>query len=70
MSAEVPERDLLVALVNLYRSGQIEEAVSSCRKLLSTYPQSTTVINVLGAALQLQGKFDEALRAFEEAIRL
>ncbi len=69
-AAKVPARDQLVALVNLYRSGQIEEAVLSCRKLLSTYPQSTTVINVLGAALQVQGKFDEALRAFEEAIRL
>ena len=70
MSAEVPARDQLVALVNLYRSGQIEEAVSSCRKLLSSYPESTTVINVLGAALLAQGKSDEALRAFEEAIRL
>ena len=65
-----PSQNRLIALVNLYHSGQIAEAVQTCRKLLQTYPESITVINVLGAALQVQGKFREAVQAFDEVIRL
>ena len=39
-------------------------------QLLQSYPESVAVINVLGVTLLAQGKYDEALRAFEETIRL
>ena len=69
--AEVePVSDQVVALIRLYRSGQISETIRSCKEVLQAFPRSATVLNVLGAALQVQGKFHEAVQAFDEAIRL
>ena len=65
-----PSPDEIKALNHLYHSGQIELAEQSCNSLLQTYPQSLNVINVLGAALQVQGKSQEAVEVFERAIEL
>ena len=51
-----PSQDQIAALVNLYQSGQMIKAEQACRELLQTYPQSLIAINVLGIALQGQGK--------------
>ena len=45
------------------------EAEQTCRGLLQTYPQSLGVMNILGEALRSQGKLEEALRVYENAIR-
>ncbi|NQV69011.1 MAG: tetratricopeptide repeat protein, partial [Pseudohongiella sp.] len=66
----IPSQDQLNALVNLYNSGQIVETEQACRELLRAYPQSLVVINVLGAALQGQGKLQEAVTSYEKAIQL
>jgi len=41
-----------------------------CRELLHTYPQSLTVLNVLGAVLAGQGRLQEAVQVFDKAIQL
>ena len=58
------------ALVNLYKTGQMTKTEQACRELLQIYPQSLTVINILGVALQRQGKSQEAVQAFDKAIEL
>ena len=65
-----PSREQLNALMNLYRSGQMEQAEKSCRELLQSYPQSIIIINVLGTVLQVQGKLKEAIAAFDRGIEL
>jgi len=65
-----PAKDQMDAVINLYHSGQMAKAEQSCRELLQSYPQSLVVINVFGAALQVQGKLQEAVQAFDKAIRL
>ena len=65
-----PSQEQIIALNNLYHSGQMEMTERSCRELLKSFPQSLNVINVLGAALQVQGKFIEAVQAFDRAIDL
>ena len=67
---ENPSQDQLNNLVNLYQSGQLLHAEQVGRELLQTYPQSLVVINVLGAALQGQGKLQEAVTSYEKAIQL
>ena len=51
-----PAPDRINALVNLYDSGQMTKVVRACQELLQSYPQSLTVLNVLGTALTGQGQ--------------
>jgi len=68
--AAIPSQDQLDALTNLYHSGQMVETEQACRELLLTHPQSLIVINILGAALQGQGKLQEAVASYGKAIQL
>jgi len=68
-AAQSPSQDQVDALIALYRAGRLEEVELSCRKLLDTVPNSVIVLNILGSALQGQGKFEEAVAAFDDAIR-
>ena len=65
-----PSQGQIDALIKLTHSGQMARAEQVCRGLLQTYPQSLIVINVLGIALQGQGKLREAAQAFAKAIQL
>jgi tetratricopeptide (TPR) repeat protein len=58
------------ALLTLFGSGQMDLVEKSCHKLLSTSAQSAIVINILGSALQAQGRYQEAVQEFDNAIRL
>ena len=46
-----PSQDQLNALINMYQSGQMRKAEQACRELLTIYPQSLTVLNVLGYSI-------------------
>ncbi|MBU4132594.1 MAG: tetratricopeptide repeat protein [Proteobacteria bacterium] len=65
-----PSQDQINTLVNLYHSGQMIKAEQGCKELLQTYPQSIIVINILGVALQGQGKLQDAVESYEKAIQL
>lgn len=61
-------QDQINTLANLYHSGQMVKTEQACKKLLQTYPQALFIINILGAALQSQGKLQEAVQTFSKAI--
>lgn len=65
-----PDKRQIDTLVRLYHAGRMEEAELSCRRLLDSFPRSLTVLNILGAALQVQGKLDEAVAAFDSALAM
>ena len=65
-----PSHDQINALLNLYHTGQLAKTEQACRELLQTYPQAFFIINVLGVALQEQGKFQEAVQTFNKAIEM
>jgi len=52
-----PSEQQLNTLVDLYHAGQMAKTEWACRELLETFPKSLIVINVLGVALQEQGKY-------------
>ena len=58
------------ALISLYSSGQMAKAERACRELLQTFPQSSMVLNILGAALQALGQLAAAVSSFDKAIQL
>ena len=65
-----PPQDQINTLINLYHSGQTAETEKACRELLKAYPQSLVTTNILGAALQGQGKLQEAVASFDKAIQI
>ena len=65
-----PPQDLINTLTNLYHSGPLAETEKACRELLKAYPQSPVTTNILGAALQGQGKLQEAVASFDKAIQI
>ena len=60
----------LNALVNLYHTGQMAEVEQACKELLLIHPQSSIIMNVLGAALHRQGKLKESIQVFDTSIQL
>ncbi len=65
-----PSHDQINILINCYRSGQLRKTEQICLELLQTYPCSSILFNMLGAALQGQGKLQEAVKSFDNAIKL
>ena len=65
-----PSQVQIDALVNLYQTGQMAKVELACGKLLKSHPQSLAVINILGAALLGQGKFQQAVNSYNKAIQL
>lgn len=63
-----PPQGQVDALISLYHSGQIEQLEQSCKALLRSYPRSLSILNLLGTALKVQGKYREAVEAFDKAI--
>ena len=63
-----PPQEQVDALISMYHSGQIEELEQYCKALLRSYPRSLSILNLLGTALQVQGKHREAVDTFDKAI--
>ena len=57
-------------LIGLYNQGNLLGAEAECRKLLKVYPRELVIINLLGAVLTKQMKFNEAIASFKNAIQL
>ena len=67
---QMPPKDQINALVNLYKAGELLKTEQACRKLLLTYSESLIVFTILGAVLQGQGKLQEAVEIYDNAIQL
>ena len=65
-----PSQEQLDRLANLYHSGQMTQVVHTCKELLRTYKQSLVLFNILGAALQAIGHFEEAVNSYNQAIQI
>jgi tetratricopeptide (TPR) repeat protein len=65
-----PSQDEINTLLDLYHRGQIAKTELACRELLLAYPHALFIMNLLGVTLQEQGKFQEAVQAFNKALAL
>lgn len=57
-------------LADLYRGGQMEQAVRQCRQLLRRDPTSVLALNILGSALHALGDIVKAVAAYDRALTL
>ncbi|ADE39777.1 tetratricopeptide repeat-containing sulfotransferase family protein [Candidatus Puniceispirillum marinum] len=65
-----PPATQVQALIALYNQGEMAQTERQCRMALQEFPRSVTLLNLLGAAFQTQGKLDFAASAFVKAIAL
>lgn len=57
-------------LIELYNQGDLLKVETECRRLLKVHPKELTIINLLGASLTKQMKYNEAVATYKEAIQL
>ena len=63
-----PSDEILHKLVALYNKGQVGTVAKECDRLTKESPRSFLLWNILGAANKAQGKFEEAIAAFNKAL--
>jgi tetratricopeptide (TPR) repeat protein len=64
-----PDDRTLMPGFELWRSGELDDALGFFAQFLSRYPEDPTALRGYGSVLWTQRKFDEALRFFEQAVR-
>ena len=70
LNTEDPPNEKLQKLIDLYNNGQMQAAITEALKLISEFPKSGTLFNILGAAYKGMGRLEEALAAHKKAILL
>jgi len=68
LAGETPSDEILHQLVALWNKGQFRTVTQECDRLTKEFPQSFLLWNLLGAAFKAQGKFEEAIAAYNEAL--
>ena len=64
-----PSGNITDGLIQLYQSGEMKRVESECRELLGQYPDSEILFNLLGASLQGQGKVEDSIQIYDQAIK-
>ena len=67
---ERPSQKQIETLIELYSQGQHQQLFNQASHLLTQFPKSSDLLNILGAANQNLGKLNEAIEAYAEAISL
>jgi tetratricopeptide (TPR) repeat protein len=65
-----PAEEIVNELVNLYNQGDLSVVVDKAQVLTEQYPKAFIVWNILGLATSQIGMLDEAIRAYNQAIKL
>ena len=68
--AQEPPQDQLQSLINLYSQGQLQQALKQAETLIPQFPQSATLFNIQGAALNGLGKLDASVEAYNKALAI
>jgi uncharacterized protein (TIGR02466 family) len=67
--ARQPSQNEIQPLLNLYHSGQLLQLETAARALLKNYPGLLIAHNLLGVALEGQGKFAEAADCYRKTLQ-
>ncbi len=65
-----PSSEELSNLMDCYENSDLEGVVTIAEKLLSIYPFSAMLYNVMGSALQEMKKYDDAITYYEKSLKL
>jgi tetratricopeptide (TPR) repeat protein len=65
-----PSQDQFQPLINLYSQGQLQKALAQVEVLLQKFPNSVTLYNIQGAALNGLGQLDAAIGSYNKALSI
>jgi tetratricopeptide (TPR) repeat protein len=65
-----PPQDQLKPVIDLFNQAQHQKALIAAQQLLTTFPSSVTLFNIIGAAHQGLGQLDAAVDSFERALSI
>ena len=65
-----PTKDKLQPVIDLYTEGKLQNALDKALKLVTEFPKSTVLYNIIGAAYQSLDEHDKAIQAYNKAISL
>ena len=63
-----PNQDAINKLVELYQSGNLEEAETKAKELLNQFPDEITVLNILAEIQDGKGQTEEAIKTYQEQV--
>ena len=70
LNVQEPTQGLIQNLVNLYKQGQYQEALTEASQLLEKFPASINLYNILGAINHGSGNLEEAIEAYKKALSI
>ena len=65
-----PPEDQLQGLIDLYKQGKYQEALSQASRLLKEFSGSVNLYNILGVITHGSGNLEEAIEAYKKAISI
>jgi uncharacterized protein (TIGR02466 family) len=65
-----PSQGEVQSLLNLFNAGRLPQAEATAKALLKAYPSTFILHNVLGVSLEGQRKFEEAAKAYRDALEI
>ena len=66
----MPPKEQLEAVISLYSSGKIQEAIDTVNNLTKSYPDTPLLFNILGACYKKLGQIDTAAKMFSTAVTI
>ena len=70
MNPLTPPKEQLEAVISLYSSGKIQEAIDTVNNLTKSYPDTPLLFNILGACYKKLGQIDTAAIMFSKAVTI
>ena len=65
-----PTKDKLQPVIDLYTEGKLQNALDKALKLLTEFPKSTILYNIIGAVYQSLDEHDKAINAYNNALSI
>lgn len=65
-----PPNDQIQRIFTMYQSGNMSQVEQSCKEMIKEFPEAFILFNLLGAAIQAQGRIEEAISAFDRMLLL
>ena len=65
-----PPNDQLQNIFAMYQPGNMAQVEQHCKEKLKEFPDAFILFNLLGAAIQAQGRIEEAISAFDQMLLL
>lgn len=65
-----PPNDQIQRIFTMYQAGNMAQVEQSCKEMIKSFPDAFILFNLLGAAIQAQGRIEEAISAFDRMLLL